>query len=556
MSPAPSPWLPPLLAKSFAVAGLSGLVLGIGPVPAPETFATETKLNLVRPMAGGDLFTNGTVWRIAVRLEPDQVAALRDDPRSYVPATVRDQAGNYAGAEVHLKGSTGSFRPLDDKPGLTLRFDATEPGRTFHGLRKVHLNNSVEDPSYMHEHLGAELFRRAGIPAPRVGYALVELNGRPLGLYVLKEGFTVDFLAGYFHDTGGNLYEPEDGHDVDQPMKRHSGRGSKKDQRDLQALAAAVQEIDPSRRAASLAAVLDTDEFLTFAVTEVMIGHRDGYCLARNNFRVYHDVDKDRIVFLPHGMDQLFGRADFPWRPHWSGLVAGAWLNLPAERTAYAARFRELFPRLLQPAALQARIDQWLAELRPALPAEQWAEVRTAAQAVKQRIADRQANLAAQLAQPEPDFLEFVAGRARVAGWQPGEAPAGGRLAAGTAPDGRPALEIAAGPVTSSAWRTTALLRHGAYRFSGRAWVADLKPLPFGRHQGAGLRVAGRVPPVESPMTTPGWHELSTNFEVAGEQETVELVCELRASAGRAWFDPTALELTATPLTNPALRAQ
>ena len=36
-------------------------------------------------------------------------------------------------------------------------------------------------------------------------------------------------------------------------------------------------------------------------------GHRDGYCLARNNFRVYHDVDSGRFVFFPHGMDVLFG---------------------------------------------------------------------------------------------------------------------------------------------------------------------------------------------------------------------------------------------------------
>lgn len=40
---------------------------------------------------------------------------------------------------------------------------------------------------------------------------------------------------------------------------------------------------------------------------EVMLGHRDGYCLARNNHRVYHDLDSGKMVLFPHSTDQLFG---------------------------------------------------------------------------------------------------------------------------------------------------------------------------------------------------------------------------------------------------------
>ena len=129
---------------------------------------------------------------------------------------------------LHIKGRVGSFRPIDDKPALTLSFDKFTPGQRFYGLRKVYLNNSVEDPTYLNEALGSELFRAAGVPAPRVGLAKVELNGRPLGLYVLKEGFAEEFLALYFRDPKGNLYDNDTGHDVDERLAKHNaGKGAR-----------------------------------------------------------------------------------------------------------------------------------------------------------------------------------------------------------------------------------------------------------------------------------------------------------------------------------------
>lgn len=52
---------------------------------------------------------------------------------------------------VKLKGAAGSFRSVDDRPAMTLNFGkATEDQRVF-GLRRLHLNNSVQDESRMNE---------------------------------------------------------------------------------------------------------------------------------------------------------------------------------------------------------------------------------------------------------------------------------------------------------------------------------------------------------------------------------------------------------------------
>src|SRR5260370_9148043 len=94
-----------------------------------------------------------------------------------------------------------------DRPALTLNFDKFNEGQRFHGLDKIHLNNSVQDPTWMTETICSELFRDAGVPAARTSYARVELNGRDLGLYLLQEGMEKTFLRGYFSNPGGNLYD-------------------------------------------------------------------------------------------------------------------------------------------------------------------------------------------------------------------------------------------------------------------------------------------------------------------------------------------------------------
>lgn len=104
-------------------------------------------------------------------------------------ATVRAGDVVYPDVGLHLKGRNGSFRPLNDKPSLTLKFDKFKADQRFHGLKKIHLNNAAQDPSYLCEIICGELFRQAGVPATRGTHARVKLNGRDLGLYVLKEGF-------------------------------------------------------------------------------------------------------------------------------------------------------------------------------------------------------------------------------------------------------------------------------------------------------------------------------------------------------------------------------
>jgi hypothetical protein len=492
---------------------------------------------------GADLFTDGAIRQLRIELTPEAATRLRRHPREYVPATVTESTNTWRQVGLHLKGATGSFRPLEDKPSLTLDFSRFTPGRKFHGLRKIHLNNSVEDPSYANEILGGELFRANGVPAPRATRALVTLNNRERGLYVLKEGFTEDFLSCHFQQISDELYEPEDGHDIDQSLKRNSVLAPAGDGTALKDLAAAVAEPDPGLRWQRLEAILNMDRFLTFMSLEVMLGHRDGYCLARNNFRVYHDLDSGRMIFFPHGMDQLLGTADLPWQPALGGSVAEAVMTTPEGKRLYSERFATLLTNAFQVAALTGRVEQLVAELRPALSRAEWGRVRDAAETVKERIVQRQRSLVAQLNEPELPLLTFEGGAASLTGWRIAEAPPRATLDQRPSPDGLAALHIAAAGDAVASWRTTARLPRGSYRFEGRVRIANVQPLPYGIHHGAGLRVRGRTRTDDAVTGEAAWRMLAADFHVEPATEVVEFICEVRARSGEAWFELSALRV-------------
>src|SRR5262245_24944674 len=285
-------------------------------------------LVIAAPAAGGkkdpseELFKSGRVLQINIELGQKELESLRREPRKYVKATVKEGDKIYQDVGIHLKGAAGSFRGIDDKPNLTLNMDKFKKEQRFHGLDKFHFANSLQDPSYLTELICGELFRAAGVPASRVTHAVVTINGRRRGLYYLKEGYDSGFIKRSFGTKGGNLYDGGFLRDIDAPLQLLSGKADVKNQADLKALVAATAEKDPRVRFQKMEKLLDMDKFISFMAMEVITWDWDGYPLNRNNYRIYHDPKRDKIVFFPSGMDQMFQGPDNPAVPGFQGLVA------------------------------------------------------------------------------------------------------------------------------------------------------------------------------------------------------------------------------------------
>ena len=164
--------LRPRLFWLIALASLSGTGFAAAPVITGRSAATASDATV-------ELFEK-PIPRIELTLDPSALQTLRIEPRIYVRATLREGTNVFRDIALKLKGARGSFRPVDDRPALTLNMDKFIGGQKFHGLDKLHLNNSVQDPTLMNEIICGELFRAAGVPTPRATHARVLLNGRDL----------------------------------------------------------------------------------------------------------------------------------------------------------------------------------------------------------------------------------------------------------------------------------------------------------------------------------------------------------------------------------------
>jgi spore coat protein CotH len=237
----------------------------------------------------------------------------------------------------------------------------------YRGMDKFHLANSVQDGSYLSELLCGEMFVAAGVPASRCGHAVVTINGRKRGLYYLKEGYDSHFLRRHFGNSHGNFYDGGFLRDVDQPLQLISGKDDVPVHTDLKALVEAAREKDVAKRFARMEKVLDMEKFLSFLALEVITGDWDGYPMKPNNYRLYHDPERDKIVFIPSGMDQMFGDTGWPLAPGFSGLVARKLMETTEGKKRYTARMKEVVKTVFVPDRWVKRLDELEKRVQPEL---------------------------------------------------------------------------------------------------------------------------------------------------------------------------------------------
>lgn len=504
--------------------------------------------------AEADLFSSDTIPQVDIEIAEASLETLRehtgrraDTPyREDVLATVREGGRIYRKVSVHLKGSGGSFRRVDSNPGLTLNFDKQVAGQRFHGLQKISLNNSVQDGSYLCERIGRRAFAAAGVPVPRCAYAMVNLNGRALGLYVLVEGWNKQFLKRHFPDAGGNLYEASLGMDIADSLEVKAG-DAPEDRSMLAALLRAVREAELTNRCAAIARVLDLDRFLTFMALEVMLGHWDGYCLHENNYRIFHDRNAGRLVFLPHGMDQLFGmrrpEMDPPISPQMSGLVASAIMETEEGRQRYLDRLLELHARVFDLQAITNDVWRTAARLRPFL-AEDSSALATFDNRVPMlalRIAQRHASVQSQLVEARTPLKIQSVHVFNLSGWS-SRRDSGRPNFSRQDRNGVDGLQITANsPADAGTWRRSVLLEPGRYRFEGRArlentsrWNLVLSPTVSMRSSEPGQ--------TKRTDRGPGVVAFAQDFAVDALRR-VEFICEIKGGPGRVIFESGTLKV-------------
>ncbi|KAK2626335.1 hypothetical protein QTJ16_004597 [Diplocarpon rosae] len=204
------------------------------------------------------------------------------------------QQHTFADVGIIKKSYCGSFSTT--KPSVRIDFSRNVPANEdiiekLIGTKSITLNNCKQDPSFIRQPLGYELFRQAGVPYARSNFAKLIVNG-------------VDM---------GNLYELDAGDDLD-PAVIKAGKisfesGVTDNQKDLLVAADAIA----NGGVAAAKKVVDYGAFVKLFAMETLMKHRDGFTINTNNTYLYNDVEavtdpttEDvKLKFIPCGLDQI-----------------------------------------------------------------------------------------------------------------------------------------------------------------------------------------------------------------------------------------------------------
>ncbi len=242
---------------------------------------------------------------LCLTLSDDAIAALEADPEQDVAADLSFSGRQWL-VGVHLKGST-SFRGLDEKAAFKIDIGEWIAGQTMHGVRRLTLNNMIQDPTMSAEHVAYGFYAAAGLPSPRHGYARVYVNDELFGLYGVVETLDEQFMASALGDDGqGTLYEGGYSADFyDWALDRFEHKeGDESDRSDLEALIEAVEAGDPDGPLAVIEAHFDAEALLSLWAIEIITSNDDAYATNGNNYLIANPGRAGTWWMLPWGPDQ------------------------------------------------------------------------------------------------------------------------------------------------------------------------------------------------------------------------------------------------------------
>jgi len=304
-------------------------------------------LNAATPTAA-DLFDDSVLHEISLDVHPSDWRHLLDNfkENTYYPASFR-----WRGMEIDYIGirSRGLGSRSATKPGLRVDFNRFQPGLEFLGLKSLVLDNLTQDPSMLRERLGMSMFRRMGVPAPRVAHARLTINGQYAGLYAIVEPIDKVFLKHNFGQDGGYLYEYDWTKEYrfeylgsnpalySPVMFNPQTRESDLDPRTIETMIRVMNQSPDLDFVAAMSQYLDLKLFLDYLAVENFIGEIDGLQgdWGLNNFYLYRFDHTTLFQFIPWDKDVTFRSSSQPILKANGNVLVRRLLAVPEMLTYY-----------------------------------------------------------------------------------------------------------------------------------------------------------------------------------------------------------------------------
>lgn len=400
------------------------------PTPTNALRALASRQSISNLTRAADLFDTTHLWTVHLRFTPDQWASIEphaveplEQPRGpgsrfqlRNPAAKRNGLAGVRGLEfdwvhglvefedrtfpdtaVRYKGN-GTYMRSQGMAKRPFKVDLNKfsPGNALAGRTTLNFANLVADDSCLHDALGYEVFRAAGVPAPRTAYARLflttgESSPSYLGVYALVENLDQAFAAERFGTRQGALFKPvttELFADLGPDWSAYDGIYDPKNkltaaQADrVMEFARLLTHANDEAFAAQVGEFIDLDEFARFLSVMVLLSSYDGFLNNGQNFYLWLSPDTRQFQFIPWDLDNAWGkfgaagsvsdRAQASIMHPWLGRhrLLERIMALPDFQQRYRQALGEILATVFIPEQLHRRVDELAALLRPVVAEE------------------------------------------------------------------------------------------------------------------------------------------------------------------------------------------
>ena len=303
-----------------------------------------------------DLFDPARLNDIRLTFAASDWDKLRE---TYLEDTYYKVGFQWQSAKVGIIGvrSRGNGSRNSAKPGLKLDFNQYVKDQTFAGFKSIVLDNLVQDRSMMAERLSMELFRKMGIPAPRVAHVRLFVNDKFECLYTVVEPVDKIFLKTHLGEDSGQLFDYEWASEynfeyagADSSLYAPAPFEPKTNEKnpDLATLVEFIRtlnETPDTEFAGALTQYLDAEMYLNYLAVETFLADMDGQLgdWGINNFYLYRRANSKQFVFLPWDKDVTFSSVRRSiWHNSDRNVLTRRLLAIPAYHDHFARAMQQV----------------------------------------------------------------------------------------------------------------------------------------------------------------------------------------------------------------------
>ncbi|MBI2258079.1 MAG: CotH kinase family protein [Flavobacteriia bacterium] len=247
-----------------------------------------------------------------------------DEYMMAIGLTITDNLGVHEkdSIAIKLKGNSSYGHP-GTKKSFKIDINKYNKGSDYDGLKMLNFNNCFKDPTFMREKIFFDLCKSLGIPAPRVNYANVYMNGEFWGFYNVVEQVDDQFLDYGILDDNGNLFKAGDNSNGNLPadLKYYGANSTDYDGRyelktnedindwsDLISLISWINNSSDEDFSSQFSTHMNKQKFLQSMALDNLFANLDAYINSARNYYIYHNSTTNLWEWIKWDGNESFGQ--------------------------------------------------------------------------------------------------------------------------------------------------------------------------------------------------------------------------------------------------------